>query len=152
VLPEAAYAVCVHASSRDDKRWPDANWRALIPHLEQGGMRVLLPWGTAAERVRSEALAHSHPNARVPPHQPLPVIAAMLRAATLVVGVDTGLVHLAAALGTPTVALFTVTDPSGAGVAIAGAHACDVGGRGVTPSVASVTSAMGRLLRDAPRC
>ena len=53
----------------------------------------------------------------------------------VVVGVDTGLTHLAAALGTPTVAVFTATDAALAGVARAGAHALDVGGNGARPVV-----------------
>ena len=48
-------------------------------------------------------------------------LAALLARAELVVGVDTGLVHLAAALGTPTVSLFVATDPMRCGVGRAGA-------------------------------
>ncbi len=38
-------------------------------------------------------------------------LAAMIAAASAVVGVDTGLVHLAAALGTPCITLYGATDP-----------------------------------------
>ena len=68
------------------------------------------------------------------------------------VGVDTGLTHLAAAIGTPTVALFTVTDPRLAGVARTGEHAIDVGGNGAVPTLEEVTAAAGTALRHAPRC
>jgi heptosyltransferase-1 len=82
----------------------------------------------------------------------LSALAALLSRAELAVGVDTGLTHLAAALGTPTIALFTETDPAGAGVAIVGSHARDLGGNGIVPTLADVQAAAGTLLRAAPRC
>jgi len=146
------YVVCVHATSRADKLWPDAHWRQLIPAFARAGYRVLLPWGDASERARSEALARDEPAASVLPRQPLPALAGLLARAELVVGVDTGLVHLAAALGAPTIALFTATDPALAGVERASPNARDLGDAGRTPSVADVQAAAGALLRRAPRC
>jgi len=58
----------------------------------------------------------------------------------------------AAALGTPTLAIFTVTDPAGAGVQRASASAIDLGGRGRVPALDDVRAAASRLLRQAPRC
>jgi heptosyltransferase-1 len=146
------YVVCVHATSRPDKLWPDAHWRALIAHFARAGLRVLLPWGSASERARSEALALGEPDATVLPRQSLPALAGILARAELVVGVDTGLVHLAAALGAPTIALFTATDPALAGVERASANARDLGDAGRTPDVAEVQAAAGALLRRASRC
>ena len=147
-----AYVVVVHATSRADKLWPEADWRGLITGFGDAGYAVLLPWGDAGERARSERLAAGAPAAVVPQHQGLPAMAGLLARAELVVGVDTGLVHLAAALGTPTLALFTVTDPAGAGVERAGSNARDLGGRGRVPTLAEVRTAAGALLRRAPRC
>ena len=118
----------------------------------QAGFAVLLPWGADDERARSERLAADAPAAIVPPHQPLPAMAGLLARAELVVGVDTGLVHLAAALGTPTLALFTATDPALAGVARASPTARDLGGAGRVPALADVRAAAGALLARAPRC
>jgi heptosyltransferase-1 len=70
----------------------------------------------------------------------------------VVVGVDTGLTHLAAALGTPTVSLFTATDARLAGVERASATARDLGGNGIVPTVADALDAAGALLGRAPRC
>ncbi|MEP7208751.1 MAG: lipopolysaccharide heptosyltransferase I [Casimicrobiaceae bacterium] len=152
LLPAGPFAVCVHVTSRDDKRWADSRWSALIDALGKAGMHALLPWGTPEERTRSLALARGHDRAVVPERLSMPVLASVLAAAAIVIGVDTGLVHLAAALGTPTVGLFTRTDPGLAGVAIAGRHGVDVGGPGREPAVEDVLLAMGGLLRDAPRC
>jgi heptosyltransferase-1 len=151
-MPAGPYAIALHATSRDDKLWPEDRWRGLLAHFAQAGFAVLLPWGSEAERVRSERLARDAPNAVVPPRLTLPELAALARSAEIVVGVDTGLTHLAAALQTPTVALFTVTDAALAGVARAGPHAIDVGGNGSVPSLDDAIAGAGRVLRDAPRC
>ncbi|HZQ62151.1 MAG TPA: lipopolysaccharide heptosyltransferase I [Casimicrobiaceae bacterium] len=152
LLPPGRYAVVVHVTSRDDKRWPDPQWHAVIGALERAGIDVLLPWGSAAERERSAALARGHARASVPPHRPLVEMATVLAHADIVVGVDTGLVHLAAALRAPTVAIFTTTDARLAGVSLAGPHAIDLGGNGDIPAADDVISAVGRLFAAAPRC
>ncbi len=149
---ERPYVVVLHATSRANKLWPDAHWRQLLADLAQAGFATLLPWGSPAERARSNRLAAGTPAASVPPRLPLATLASLLARAELVVGVDTGLVHLAAALGTPTIALFVATDPALAGVARTGAHARDLGGVAGGPPVAAVLEAASALLRDAPRC
>ena len=151
-MPDGPYAIAFHATSREDKLWPERDWTGLLAHFAQAGLRVVLPWGSDAERERSERIARAASNAAVPPRQTLPELASLARSAEIVVGVDTGLTHLAAAMATPTVAIFTSTDASLAGVAAAGAHAVDLGGNGRVPSLDDVIRAAGRVLRDAPRC
>ncbi len=149
VLPDRPYALALHATSRADKLWPEEAWRGLIAHCAREGVAVLLPWGDAAERARSERLAHGMATAIVPPRRSLPEMAALARHAQVVVGVDTGLTHLAAALGTPTVAIFTATDAALAGVARAGPHAEDQGGGGRVPTLDAVMAALARVRRRA---
>jgi heptosyltransferase-1 len=152
IAPGRPYVVAFHATTRAGKRWPDANWRTLAGELARGGFEVLLPWGTEVERDASARIAEGEPAAIVPPRQSLPALASLIARAHAVVGVDTGLVHLAAALATPTVAVFVSTDPRLAGVAIAGAHARDVGGRGSMPTLDDVRAALGAVTRASPRC
>jgi heptosyltransferase-1 len=140
------YVVLVHSTSRPDKLWPEAHWQELIRSLARDGRRVVLPWGSGAEKQRSERLAHAAGAAEVPARMSLPGMARMLADANMVIGVDTGLVHLAAALGTPTLSLFTATDPALAGVAKASPAARDLGGNGVIPSPRSVLDAAESLL------
>ncbi len=102
-------AVLLHATSRADKQWPEASWQALIERLAASGLVPVLPWGSEAERVAAQRLAEGHPQAVVAPRMSLAQCAALLGSARCVVGVDTGLTHLACALDVPTVALFAAT-------------------------------------------
>ena len=110
------YAVFLHATSRADKLWPVERWIGLGRVLEAAGMRCVLPWGSDEERRRSEAIAGALGRASVPALAPIAQVAGMLAGAVAVVGVDTGLTHLAAALGVPVVALFCGSDPALTGV------------------------------------
>jgi heptosyltransferase-1 len=152
VAPESPYVVCLHATSRDDKLWPEEHWQVLLEHVASAGLAAVLPWGSAVEAARSERLAAGAPGISVPPRRTLPELAALLARATLVVGVDTGLTHLAAALGAPTVALFTATDPKLAGVERASTLARDLGGVGTLPTPAQAIAAAGTLLCARPAC
>jgi len=145
-MPAGPYVVALHATSRITKLWPEDAWRALLATFGQAGLACVLPWGSDDERARSERLARDTDLACVPARQSLTSLAALLAHAELVVGVDTGLTHLAAALGAPVVAIFTETDPGGAGVSIAGAHARDVGGNGRVPTLDEVRAAAGELM------
>jgi heptosyltransferase-1 len=149
---DTPYMVALHATSRASKLWPDERWIALLQGFAHAGFASVLPWGSDRERARSESIAARVTDSIVPPRQTLSALAALLQRAEIVVGVDTGLTHLAAALRTPTIALFTETDPSGAGVAIAGTHAVDLGGNGAMPSVDEVRSAAGALAGRIPAC
>lgn len=101
------YVVLVHATSRADKQWPDADWLALGRALVRHGASLVLPWGNDAERATSERLAEAFGAAAiVPPRLTLPAVVGLLDAAAATVGVDTGLVHIAAALKRPTVELY----------------------------------------------
>jgi lipopolysaccharide heptosyltransferase I len=140
-LPHGPYAVLLHSTSRDDKLWPEAHWRQVVEALAQAGLTIVLPWGSAAEEARSRRLAEGLAQAVVPAWLSLPDAAALLARARLAIGVDTGFTHLAAALSTPTIAVFCVTDAARHGVACAGAHAEDLGDRGAPPTARAVVDA-----------
>src|SRR5207237_620883 len=144
--------VFLHATSRDDKLWPEADWRALLERSVNAGFTVVLPWGSVEEQARSERIAKGVSGSVIPPRRSLPELASLLARAVWVIGVDTGLTHLAAALGTPTIAIFTATDPRLAGVARASPSARDLGGVGIVPSPQEVIRAIAPLLRAVPSC
>lgn len=143
-LPDGRYAALLHATSAHSKLWPGQQWIELGARLAQRGMRSVLPWGDAAERLRAEEIARHIPGAVVPPALSLADAAAALAGAHAVVGVDTGLTHLAAALGRPTIAIYCATDPAATGL-YGCARGVNLGGVGKPPSVAEVLAALERL-------
>lgn len=107
----AQYAVFLHATTRDDKHWPEANWRELIGLLNNTGIRIKLPWGAAHEEARARRLAEGFTYVDVLPRMSLEEVARVLAGAKFVVSVDTGLSHLTAALDRPNITLYGPTDP-----------------------------------------
>ena len=143
-LTQGAYAVLLHATSRADKLWDEANWIALGHYLHEKNIRCVLPWGSAAEQARSLRLAADIPDAAVTPRLSLNEAAALLGGAQAVIGVDTGLAHLAAALNVPTVGIYTATDPALTGLH-AGRRAINLGGKGTSPSVEAILVELAKM-------
>lgn len=112
-VPDIAmpYALFLHGTTWPTKRWPISHWQRLAQWFATQGIAVVLPWGSEAERADAEAIAAAGPNARVLPKLGLTAVAGWIAHAQVIVGVDTGLMHLAAALGTPGVSLYGPTLP-----------------------------------------
>jgi heptosyltransferase-1 len=146
VAPPAAsaYGLLLHATARREKEWPEGSWIALGQALAARGTALLLPWGTPVERARSERIATALAGADVPDRRPLDRMAQLIAGASFVVGVDTGLMHLAAALGVPLVAIFAGSEPGLTGPMGSGPIAV-VGGRHKQVAVAEVIAALESL-------
>lgn len=146
LAPPAAdrYALLLHATAERAKEWPVENWIALGQALHARNLRQVLPWGNAREQERSHAIAAALPQATVPDIQPLDAVARLLAGASLVVGVDTGLLHLTAALGVPLVGIFVGSEPGLTGPIGQGPIAV-VGGKGQIPDAAAAIAAVDRV-------
>lgn len=101
--------VFLHGTTWLAKEWPTANWQQLAEQLTKS-YRVLLPWGNQVEFDRAKEIAQDNVNVTVLPRLDISSLAHILAGAKGVVGVDTGLGHLSAALGTPTVSIYGPTD------------------------------------------
>ena len=112
----------LHGTSRADKLWHVDHWMALATALAEGQRHLILPWGNDEERQRAEAIAGHADNVVVLPRLGLDALATLIDQSQAVVGVDTGLLHLAAALGKPGLALYTATPPALTG-AVSDRHA-----------------------------
>jgi heptosyltransferase-1 len=140
-LARNRYAVMIHSTSASAKLWPEVRWIEVGSHFAQSGVACVWPWGSAAERERSMALAARVSGSIVPPQLMLEDAMALLGRAEAVIGVDTGLTHLAAALDAVTVGIFTATDPALTGI-YGSPHATNIGGVGAPPTAREVVNAL----------
>ena len=140
--PSTRYVVMLHGASRAAKRWPDERWVELGRMLGAQGYAAVFPGGSDRERADARRLAAQVPDALAAPVMTLIDAAALLGHAEGVVGVDTGLTHLAVALGVPTVGIYCATRPELTGLH-GGENATNVGAPGAPPSVAAVAAAIG---------
>lgn len=97
----------VHGTSRDDKLWPEVHWIALGRQLLAQGLRIGLPHGSDAEQARATRLAAAlGEGASVWPRLDLGRLTDRLAACAGVIGVDSGLSHIATALDLPHVQIY----------------------------------------------
>lgn len=143
-LSDARYAVLLHGTSRASKEWREVDWIGIGKWLRGQGIDVLLPWGSERERLRCERLAAAIPGSRILERQPLDATAKIIANASLVIGVDTGLLHLAAAYSVPLIAVFLATDPGLTGPVGSGSITV-VGGKGAHPSFERVIEAAQKM-------
>ena len=147
--PDTAPIFCFHSSARPEKCWPEANWIALGKLLTEQSLPLCFPSGNAQEHERASRIAEAIGEAvKAPEPMPLQRLIPRLARARAVVGIDTGLLHLCAALGRPGVGLFMSTDPRKFG-ALAGANgpAFINLSQEDSRSIAAVNEAMGEVLR-----
>ena len=139
------HCVALHASSRASKLWVPGHWVTLGKELSRQDLITLLPSGNAEEQKAAQDIACAiGPNAFALPRMSVRELAAVIGAAHAVIGVDTGLVHLAAALKRPTVGIFCDSDPAQTGV-LAQEGAISLGGFHAQPSVDEVARALRQL-------
>jgi heptosyltransferase-1 len=96
----------VHGTSRADKQWPIDHWQQLITRLNAAGYGVALPHGSADEERTAKAIAQGMAHAQVWPSLPLDALTDALVTCTGVIGVDSGLSHIAVALDLPHVQIY----------------------------------------------
>jgi heptosyltransferase-1 len=142
--PHGRYAVLLHSTSQASKLWSEEGWIALAQRLERAGVVCVLPWGNQAERARAERLDRAIAQAIVAPRMTLAEAAGLLGRANVVVGLDTGLTHLAAATRTPVVGIYRDTSPADLRPIGPGPTAF-CGDRGRPPTVDEVATAIDRV-------
>jgi len=132
--------VLAHGTTRADNEWPAGDWIALGQQLIAQGHTVELPQVGAVELVRVQGIAQAlGPQARVWPALSLAQVAQRMAASRGVVGVDSGLSHLAVALDLPHVQIFSQPRAWRAGP-VGCAYQVAVGGD-AAPSVPAVWAA-----------
>lgn len=95
-----------------NKRWsPEQFGRLATEMAARHRLRSAVVWGPGEESLAHAVVAASKGSAIVTPQTTLGDLLALARAASVMISGDTGPLHLAAAVGTPVVALFGPTDP-----------------------------------------
>lgn len=144
-MPATPYAVFFHGTAGAAKKWPSADWVALGQHLRTQGWPVLLPWGSEAEREEAQAIASQIPGAQLLPKLTMAQAVLLARMAGLVVGVDTGLTHIAAAACRPTLELYCAS-PRWKTCGNWSEQIVNLGDAGLAPSLSEVLQAL-QILR-----
>ena len=103
---ERPVVALVHGTSRLDKEWSRSHWVALGQRLNAAGYGVALPHGNAAEKAASAAIAALLEDAAVWPSMKLDAMVDALAGCAGVIGVDSGLSHIAVALDLPHVQIY----------------------------------------------
>ncbi len=156
-MPTRPMALLVTGASRDAKLWPESQWVETAVHLQRAGLDLLWFWGAPAEEARARRLAEAAVQAAgdaatgsvIPPFLSVHDAARALRSARIVVGLDTGFTHLAAALGRPTIGIYT--DFDAVQCAVSGDSFCaSFGGIGQIPATADVLAAIDQGLAAQP--
>jgi len=141
VVGLARYCVLLTMTSRADKLWPEAHWSGLAKVFSALGWQSVLPWGSEAEQARCRRIAEMAGSGLVPQAMTLGELSSLVAGSQLVVGLDTGLSHLAVALGVPVVGLFCGSDPRLTGLYGSG-KLKNLGGPGQVPPVGEVAEAV----------
>jgi heptosyltransferase-1 len=144
-LPAVPYAVFFHGTARAEKQWDMAKWIATGRHVIALGIKILLPWGSMPEQVRAQALAAAIDGAVVLPHLSMMDALLLAQRAALVIGVDSGLTHIAAAYERPTIELYC-DSPRWKTEGNWSSNIVNLGDQGTAPTVAEVTKGIDLLL------
>jgi heptosyltransferase-1 len=144
-IGEQRFALLLTNASRHTKLWPDENWRAIEEWLAEQGLSSVLVWGSERERAATVRRAAPMHSARVAPPAGLETLAAICARASLVIGLDTGLTHWAAAVGAPTIGIFCDYDPARVGLK-ADEWRVNLGGVADCPSTEDVIDAARHVL------
>jgi heptosyltransferase-1 len=145
---EGDYAVIMPSASHDNKLWPEQDWRAVLRIRASTGCSLKVMAGNEREAQRARTLVAGLQGAQVVPRMGLTAVAQLLAGARLMVGLDSGLTHLAAALGRPTIGIYRASTPLRTPL-VGSNYTANLGDRGATVSRAAVIAAVQRALVEA---
>ncbi len=141
------YAIIMPSASRDNKLWATANWHAVFDRLQAEGLELRLLAGSPAETQRAEQLIEHRAKAVVLPRMGLTEVALQLAGARIMVGLDSGLTHLASGLGRPTIGIYKASTPVRTPLE-GSAYVASLGERGQEPSAQTVLCAIDQALQS----
>ena len=142
LIPEGSWVAVAPGAAWETKRWPADRLAQVAARLKEDGHRIALVGGPMDGALLDVIRAGCSPDVDLTAES-LPVLAAALGRVRLLIGNDSGLVHVAAAMGRPALALFGPTSvnrwgprPPGAALSLRlscspctnhGSHVCPLG-------------------------
>ena len=146
------YVMCFHATAGQSKRWSDDHWVTVGKALVAKGIQVILPWGNDQEKEVSTQIAkkisgtHSLVGSKaiVPDSFSIADAFGLVAGAKMTIGVDTGLTHLSAILGRPTIELYC-DSPRWKTEGYWSSNIHNLGDKGQPPSVEEVLEAIAAI-------
>lgn len=144
--PNAPYAVIMPSASRDDKLWPANDWQRVFDVLQAAGLSLRLLAGNEAEANRAQTLIAGRAQAMVQPKSGLTALAELMAGASIMVGLDSGLTHLSAALGTHTIGIYKASTPVRTPLTGSG-YTASLGDRHAPPNADVVLAAVAEALQ-----
>lgn len=143
----AGYAVLIPNASRPEKYWPEPDWQAVGQELARRGWQPVVLWGRSDEETMARRIAQGC-GAWVPPFLTVEQAGRLLAGAAVVVGLDTGFTHVAAALGRPVVGIYCDHEPGLTGIT-GPAPGASLGGKGQRPALNAVLGALAQVCEAA---
>jgi heptosyltransferase-1 len=146
------YVMCFHSTAGKSKRWSDDAWVAVGKELIGRGIQVILPWGNDKEKEVSTQIARKISGTYslvgskviVPSAFSIADAFGLVAGAKMTIGVDTGLTHLSAILGRPTIELYC-DSPRWKTEGYWSPNIHNLGDKGQPPSVEEVLSAIAAI-------
>jgi heptosyltransferase-3 len=138
-------------SRKKEKRWDPRAFAAVADRLAGEGFAILLLWGPGEESQASAVAAAMRAEPVLGGAPPVPQLAAMLERASVLVGNDNGMKHLAVAVETPSVAVHTVSSARSWNPPGDPRHvAVETEGRASEAEMRAVVEATARVLEGSP--
>ena len=140
------YVLCFHASARAAKQWDIQGWIAVGKFLLERGLHPVFPWGSPHEKQISRRIIEGIGGEGIlPPSYSIMQYFEIISHARLTIGVDTGLTHLAAVLGRPTIEIYC-DSPLWKTEGYWSNQVINLGDIGLPPSIESVFNAIECLI------
>lgn len=145
------YVIFFHAASKDEKKYPVGYWVNIAIHiLEEYDLNIVLPYGNNKEKEEAIRLKDKINSDKVIVAEKIynfTELSELIYGASFVIGVDTGLIHLANALNKKTIALYTNTNPSKTGI-IESTIAKNLGGIKIIPNYKEVELIFDNIMKS----